>query len=51
VQLERDRKPVGRRPWQVRFGLQCRQIERCSSERAKNHNPFVNDADTAYTVH
>jgi len=51
VQLEGNRQPVSRRPRQPRRVLQGRQIEGCSCEGTKNHNPFVNDTDTAYTVH
>ena len=49
--FERDRQPVGGRPRQPGLVLQRRQIERGTGERAKDENPFVNDADTAYTVH
>ena len=51
VQLESNRQPVSRRPGQPCLVLEGGEVERISCQSAKNHNPFVNDAHTAYNVH
>ena len=51
VHLECDSQSVGRRSRQTRLVLQARQVERTAGQGAEDGDPFVNDADTAYTVH
>ena len=51
VLLERDSQSVSSGAREVRCLLERGEIERGTSERAQNENTFVNDANSAYTVH
>ena len=51
MHLQRNRQPVSGRSRQPGLVLQRRKVERRASDGPKDENSFVNDADTAYTVH
>jgi hypothetical protein len=51
VQFEGNGEPMGGCPGQGGRLLQVGQVEWTTSQGAQDENPFVNDADTAYTVH
>lgn len=50
VLLEGDRQPVSRRSRQAGRFLQTGEVLRGAGQSAKDHNPFVNHPDAAYTV-
>jgi hypothetical protein len=51
VELQGHGQAVGGGAGQAGRVLQRGEVERFPSQGAKDENPFVNDADTAYTVH